>query len=375
MPDINFRRGLAIVGACFLGANMIALLNFTIYVSGDLAERKPVEYGKVLAQEITGTYALLCLFPAMLWLMTYRRIEAGNWRSRVPLHLLATLVFGACHTLLMWGSRVILFRLAGWGEYNYGQMIYRFPMEYGKQFLMYGFMYAIVSAVLHARRSRTQELRASLLEKKLAEARLETLKMQLNPHFLFNTLNMISSFIYEDPPTAERMIARLSDLLRLTLHSAEGQEIRLEKELQLLDCYLSIMKMRFQEQLQVQLDVQPGTRSCLVPFLILQPLVENSIKHCTAAIHRPGAIRISAAASGDHLRLTVEDEGPGLPADAAEGKNSADGGIGLSNMQKRLEQLYGSGCRLQLSNRADGGLRVTVDLPWRDAGCPGSKFR
>ena len=365
MLNKDFQQRLVIVAVCLLLATLVALLNFSIYVTADLAEWKQVDYWKVLVQEITGAYSVLCLFPALLWVMMRYTVDSSNWRLRLPLHLLFSIVFGTSHTLLMWGSRLLLFPLLGWGEYNYGRLAYRFPMEYGRQLLVYGFMFAIVSAVLHARQKRSQELRASTLEKKLTEARLETLKMQLNPHFLFNTLNMISSYVYEDPATADRMIVRLSDLLRLTLNQADGQEIKLEKELKLLDCYLSIMKMRFQEQLQVQLAIDPSTRQCLVPFLILQPLVENSIKHCTAAINTPGVIRISSTSQEGRLCLTIEDQGPGLQELGPAAENPPGGGIGLVNTRQRLDQLYGSAYQLQLTNLPGGGLQVMMDLPWR----------
>jgi LytS/YehU family sensor histidine kinase len=259
----------------------------------------------------------------------------------------------------------MLYGLLGWGTYNYGEIRFRFLMEYGKQFITYWFIYAIARSISQARRARDRELRAAQLEKELSEARLSALRMQLNPHFLFNTLNTIASYVYEDAPTAEQMIVRLSDLLRRTLSQSGRPEVPLWEELELLDSYVSIMKIRFQEKLQISTEgVDPGSKECLVPFLILQPMVENSIRLCTADVDRTGVVRVSAGRRAGDLELIVEDNGPGIagPVDRRPG-----GGVGLSNTKSRLEHLYGDRHRLEMLNLPEGGLRITIRIPARHA--------
>ncbi len=344
----------------FLAATGFGLLTSSIYATSYLAEQEQFRYAEVLLYELTAAYCGALLVPFLLWFMKRFPIRSWNWRKRVPLHLLLTIPLSISWTLMMWGSRSLLFDLFGWGAFNYGWMRYRFVMEYEKQFVLYWGIYALVSLVAYARESRERELQASKLEKQLTEAKLEALRMQLNPHFLFNTLNMISSYVHEDPDIADRMITRLSDLLRLTLNHAGRNQVTLNRELEFLDAYLAIMKARFQERLQVQLEIEPGVRQILVPHLILQPLVENSIKHCTADFAKAGEIRIAAQLSGEFLRLELDDNGPGI---SGRPRDSTGGGIGLSNTMERLRQLYGDNHRFELANRDEGGLRVILQLP------------
>jgi LytS/YehU family sensor histidine kinase len=184
--------------------------------------------------------------------------------------------------------------------------------------------------------------------------------MQLNPHFLFNTLNMISSHVDDDPRKAEAMIAHLSDFLRLTLRHSQSQEVPLEQELEFLEAYLEIMKARFEERLVVELDLAEQTRAALVPHLILQPLVENAVTHCMEE-HGRGVIRLATAREGPRLRMVLDDNGPGLPGHA---EDALGRGVGLSNTAERLRHLYGADHVLELANRPEGGLRLTIEIPY-----------
>jgi two-component system, LytTR family, sensor kinase len=217
----------------------------------------------------------------------------------------------------------------------------------------------------YARRNRERELRAARLERELTEARLQALKMQLNPHFLFNTLNMISSHVHDDPSRAEEMIAHLSDFLRMTLRHSQEQEVPLSTELEFLEAYLAIMKARFEDRLAVELRSADDAREALVPHLVLQPLVENAVSHAMDD-RRPGRLRLQAARVGDRLRLVLEDNGPGLPdGDAALGR-----GIGLTNTAERLRQLYGADHSLAFTRSDEGGLRLELELPYRRREAP-----
>ncbi len=339
-------------------------LSFGIITTEIAASGYPVPWKYHLLLELDGAYTALLLLPFMLWFMGSFPLARDNWWRRVPMHLVASMIFGASSTLLMWGGRTVLFRLLGWGEYDYGLMRFRFPMEYQKQLMLYWVIYSVVALISSMRRNQAENLRASQLEKKLTEARLEVLKMQLNPHFLFNTLNMISSYVYDNPRVAESMIGHLSDFLRVTLRHSGVQEVALEKELEFLDSYLAIMKARFEERLEIEMKISGQARQARVPHLLLQPLVENSVAHCTKDHSRPGFIKICAEVVAGRTRLTVEDNGPGLEDDGAEVFES---GVGLSNTSARLRELYADDCSLELVNADSGGLRVIIDLPLHSA--------
>jgi two-component system, LytTR family, sensor kinase len=221
----------------------------------------------------------------------------------------------------------------------------------------------VVHAVDFYRRYRERELRAAQLEARLTRAHLQVLKMQLDPHFLFNALNTISVLVYRDPEGADRMICLLSDFLRLSLQSADREQVRLEEELDFLEHYLAIQRARFGERLAVEVKVEPEARKAQVPSLILQPLVENSIRH---GMRRDGSllvVEISAHLLGRRrLEVQVTDNGAGLPAG---GERAVREGIGLSNTRARLRQLYGDDYQLDLAGRAGGGVVATLVLPRR----------
>jgi two-component sensor histidine kinase len=214
-----------------------------------------------------------------------------------------------------------------------------------------------------ARLEETTALRAeaALLQARLAEAQLAVLRTQLNPHFLFNTLHAISSLVERDPRGVRRMIARLSDLLRHTLEQTSEQEVSLDRELELLGRYLDIMEVRFQGRLDVTQRIDDDVRDALVPNLVLQPLVENALKHGVTAIDGPGRIEITAHRSNDSVVLSVRDNGPGPSTSIA-------GGLGVRNTTARLSQLYGDRQHFSLRPAPGGGTIAEVTLPYRPAG-------
>ena len=206
--------------------------------------------------------------------------------------------------------------------------------------------------------SRRREVEQARLEAKLAGAELAMLKMQLQPHFLFNTLQAISTLVGRDPAAAKRTIAMLGDLLRAVLDRAGEELVPLRDELDLLDRYVQIELTRYGDKLHVELDIDPDVQEWAVPSLILQPLVENAIRHGARESRGRGEVRIAAAASNGNLVLTVDDNGPGF--------NGAGGeGVGLDNTRARLTRMYGAGHALVLENRAQGGARVRLELPAR----------
>jgi two-component system LytT family sensor kinase len=235
-------------------------------------------------------------------------------------------------------------------------------------FILYG---AVVAAGFardyflrfRARERETAQLQAETaqLQTQLAEAKLSALNAQLNPHFLFNTLNAVSSLVERDPRGVRRMIARLSELLRYTLEGGTDYEVVLSQEIAFLERYLEIMQVRFEGKLDVGLEISDEARDALVPSLVLQPLVENAVKHGVDKISSPGRIRIRARREGARLVMTVSDNGPG-PVRVAR---LDDVGVGLANIRQRLEQLYGSDQSLALAAGPEGGTVAQIVVPFR----------
>jgi signal transduction histidine kinase len=209
------------------------------------------------------------------------------------------------------------------------------------------------------------ELKTSQLEQRLTEARLLNLKAQLHPHFLFNALNTISAFVEKDPRGARQMIEHLGDLLRFSLEHSEDQETTLAAELAVLDHYLEIQRVRFEDHLQLRMKIAPDTLQALAPSLILQPLVENAIRHGVAQQTTPVCVTILAARDDGHLRLQISDDGPGLPTGWHW---DAHAGVGLTNTKQRLEQLYPAAHQLTVGNAEDGGVMVEIILPFHTNG-------
>lgn len=219
-----------------------------------------------------------------------------------------------------------------------------------------------VHALLYYQNFRASELAQSSLKTQLAQAQLRALKMQLHPHFLFNTLHSISSLVLEDPPKANSMIARLGDFLRLTLENSNQQLVSLKEETEFLRCYLEIEQVRFGDRLMVALELEPQTLSAQVPHLILQPVVENAIQHAVAPRATRGHINIEAKRRNNLLRLEVRDNGPGI---ISNGDLLEKKGVGLSNVRARLHQIYGPDFRFELMNARDGGLTVAMEIPFQ----------
>jgi LytS/YehU family sensor histidine kinase len=210
---------------------------------------------------------------------------------------------------------------------------------------------------------REREAHSAYLAARLAQAELEMLKSQLHPHFLFNTLHAISALMHRDVKAADRMIARLSELLRVALDYTGTQEVSLQEELAFLEPYVEIERVRLGDRLNVEYDIQPSVLEALVPHMILQPLVENAIRHGIAPRAQPGTVRIVARGRRDMLDLEVTDDGAGL----APGR-SANGGVGLANTRARLEQMYGDRFNFEPRNVSGGGFRVALTIPFRPVG-------
>jgi two-component sensor histidine kinase len=323
---------------------------------------QPVPWSRALYVQMSWGYLWALATPLVLWLIHRFPVDKQNWRRNVPTHLLTstllTFIVGITgHTFLYFvygrpAGRPYLFQNSlrhAIGNYTEGIGIY----------LLIAFLF---SAYGYYQRYRQGMLRASQLEAQLSQAQLQALKMQLHPHFLFNTLHSISALLYKDTEAARKMITRLGDFLRLTLENSGTQEVTLKQEMEFLRCYLEIERIRFQDRLTTRLFVDPNALDTLVPNLILQPIVENAIRYAIAPRSTPGEIEILAQQEDGFLRIRIRDDGPGLPMN-----RSVDSlfkkGLGLVNTQARLDHMYGAEHRFEIANDPDGGLAVTLEIP------------
>jgi sensor histidine kinase YesM len=245
------------------------------------------------------------------------------------------------------------------------------PIMLHESLLTYWATVIVAHAFEYYRQARARETQAAQLaaqtarlSEQLVQAQLSALKMQLHPHFLFNTLNSIASLLHKDAETAHRMIARLSDFLRMTLKNSETQSVSLDKELEFLDTYLEIEKIRFHDRLEVEMRIAPETMAAQVPNLILQPLVENAVRHGLANVTSIGRLRISAERLDGQVSIQIEDNGPGLNV-KRKGK-TGDGGVGLANTRARLEQFYGADFIFEIVDKTESrGTLVSLKVPFK----------
>jgi two-component system LytT family sensor kinase len=307
--------------------------------------------GIILKLNLADWYVWGLLAPGIIWLARRFPLEHAHWARSAAMHLIA----GVGVALLKWWLDN-LFREYALGFSHGTSLIYVFHGN----LLTYFVLVAATQGYLYYQRYRQGELRSAQLSAQLAQAQLQALRMQLHPHFLFNTLNSIATLIHRDPDAADRMTARLSDLLRLTLDNVGVQEVPLAQELEFLERYLEIEKTRFSDRLVVRIEVAPETLDASTPYLILQPLVENAIRHGIAARSTPGCVIVRAARDNGKLVLEVKDDGPGIQAAAA-----SNNGIGISSTRERLEKLYGDEHTFELGNAAEGGLAVKLAFPFR----------
>jgi len=309
--------------------------------------------------ELIFSYLWLGLTPLAIWLSRSFRIEGGQRFKSLTIHFLASLVFLLIQVLLFtlvsipfgWYSQLTPF------SNRYFLLILNFTPS---NVMFYWGVIVVEHAYDYYHKLQERELRASQLEAQLAQAQLQVLKMQLHPHFLFNTLNAISALIRESPDEADEMVSRLGDLLRMTLETAGLQEVPFKKELEFLKHYLDIEQTRFQDRLKIELAIEPETLDGLVPSMILQPLVENSVRHGVAPRPEGGCIKIKAWRDNSLLRLEVEDDGPGLSGDRPPKER-----VGLTNTRARVSNLYGDEHGLKLRHAAGGGLVVSLSIPFR----------
>jgi signal transduction histidine kinase len=315
--------------------------------------------------EMTSSFAFALLFPAIVALALARRLT-GPPRTAIPAlgwHLLAMLVVSAAHVGLMVGARKLIYYLVG-RSYDFGNLGLQLPYELCKDIITYWILVGLILGFDYYRRYQFHQQETIRLQQQLTAARLEALQHRLQPHFLFNALNTISATMHRDVAAADTMIARLSDLLRLSLDRSEAQLIPLRQELELLNAYFDIMRARLGPSLQIKTHIDPEVLDTPVPPLILQPLAENAIKHGIAGRTRGGCLEVTVTAHEGICVLRVRDDGPGV----ADTQQVWGQGLGLTKTAERLRTLFGERHQLQAANGDDGGFVVTIEVPLESIG-------
>jgi two-component sensor histidine kinase len=320
------------------------------------ASNMPTSWGSAIRYEVGYAYLWGVCSPVILWLSNRFRIERNHRTTHFLIHLGATIIFVVATKtafdalLLPPGSPFHHFTWKGWFR----------SIEYTADtgVLLYWMTVMVEHSYVFYKRYQRSDINAAHLQTELVRAQLHALRMQLHPHFLFNALHTVTALVHEDPELAERTIARLSELLRLFLASSTVHEVTLGEELRILDLYLDIERTRFEDRLQVHIDVPDDLREAMVPSLVLQPLVENAIRHGIGRQSAPGWISIAGEKYGNTLVLRVTDNGAGLPARPGEG-------MGISITRGRLESLYGSSESLVLRNIPAGGAEARITMPFR----------
>ena len=312
-----------------------------------LSTGRPASWSITVARALSEWWLWALLTPVVSRLARRYPVQGPQMRRSLAVHTVVGLAIALAKTM---ADRAAFALLTGF-------WMYILASTFALQFVIYAGIVAATHGLEYYRRSREREQ----LERRLAETRLQLLNMQLQPHFLFNTLNTIAELVHEDAEAADRMITALSDLLRQTLAVGGAQDIPLDTELQLLHTYLEIQKTRFGDRLQVRLVIDETVCDAHVPVLLLQPLVENAIRHGLAAHRDAGRIEISAREEHGALLIAVTDDGPGTPEEVMNSRE----GVGLGNTRARLETLYGAEYALQLANVPGGGAKATVRLPLR----------
>ncbi|PYS88721.1 MAG: histidine kinase [Acidobacteria bacterium] len=349
--------------AVFGSFTLVGLMFAGQWYVGYTANGYPVTWTQVLTWALTEWEIWALLSPFILVLARRFYIDRQNWRKTVAVHLLLGIGFSFIQLVMHAAAEQWMTWAWEPGEQmTFSSSFYHLlTKKLHLNLLTYFVIIGVSSAIEYYRRYQERERLTAQLEAQLSRAQLQALKMQLHPHFLFNTLNTISALIHRDPRAADQMVARLGDLLRLTLDHHGIEEVPLKEELEFLEKYLEIEQTRFHDRLSVRMEIDPASLDALLPSLLLQPLVENAIRHGISARPGAGQIEISARRENGTLQLAVRDNGTGLPADW---ETCGQLGVGLANTRARLAQLYGARHTFELANMPGGGLEVAIAIPF-----------
>ena len=347
---------------------LIAILIWTVlaflfggqYYASSAIQGRPVTWWRAVGFAMADWYVFGLLAPPVAWLGWHVRLEWPLKPRHLAVHLVACGAFVLAYLLIRAAVAVVQYRWAG-GDATFLEVFEPLLIKtLPHSLLVYWAVVAVQHVVAFQQRAHERERRAAELEQRLTAARLQALQMQLNPHFLFNTLNAVASLMHQDVDAADRVLIRLSELLRRALDTRDRQEVPLREELAFLDRYLEIEQTRFGDRLKVERKIDKTLLDQSVPNLVLQPLVENAIKHGIEPQRQPGLIRLEVRRGAGHMVLTVRDNGVGYDPSRPTRRGH---GIGLGNTRRRLEQLYGKRQELVIRNAEGGGTEVLIRLP------------
>ncbi len=332
-----------------------------IYLSSNFLGRS-ITWGEAISDSLEDWYVYGLLSLPVVWLARHFPPERGSRWMTACIHLAAALAFSLVYIVV----RTLVGQADGWltgepasfGEIFHPLLVRTFPFN----LLVYGVILSVSHALDYYRKYHERTVQTLELEKHLTEARLQALLHQLKPHFLFNTLNGIASLMHTDVDAADRMLVRLSELLRITMLHTGAPETTLREEVAFLERYLDIEKIRFRNRLEVTIEVDDDAIDAQVPSLILQPMVENAMRHGVEPHARMGRIDMRGNRQDGNLVLTVSDNGAGIPAGGFKRE-----GIGIANTRSRLAELYGGAQKFELVNKAEGGLCVRITIPFKTA--------
>jgi signal transduction histidine kinase len=348
----------------FAVASLLGIMSSMLAWQFTLSMGRPATYWRTLVVlNTTYWYVWAAFAPAIVWLSQHFRLERPGLARALAVHLPSVAIFSFAHIamlcVLKWWIATAEGRAFALVEEIQRSTLQNFDWE----MMTYWAIAGLSHAVLYYREARDRAVRAAQLETRLVEAQLQALQQQLQPHFLFNTLHAISALMHRDVEAADRTLMRLSDLLRMTLESLGRQENTVKAELEFLSKYLEIERTRFADRLTVGFDVHAETLDAQVPTLLLQPLVENAIKHGISKKGGTGHIHVTVRRDHDKLWIEVRDNGAGLSETAL---TALQKGLGVSTTRVRLQHLFGADYRFEFHRLAEG-LAVVVAVPWRVA--------
>lgn len=344
-------------GLAFVAWTLLGLTYTTAMVGSGRVRGQAMPWGVALGVNLLSAYAWMALSPLVVAVARRAGFEAHQWARALAFHLPTFAVTAFAHQVLWlalywpWGSPLFT------GGAPLGSVI-RNSLPWGLHdgFVVYGLLVLTLYGLHHMRKGEREREARQALEATLATARLQALRSQLQPHFLFNTLNAISGLVGEDPARAKAMIARVGHFLRLTLGAPEAAEVPLREEARYLEAYLDIQRLRFGDRLSCSVDLPETEQGIQVPHLLLQPLVENAIQHGLSRRPGRGHLEVRAKRAEGRLWLEVEDDGAGL-------REGHEEGVGLANTRARLRARYGEAAGLLLEPRPGGGVVARVHLP------------
>lgn len=363
-PSSLLRRG-PLLRAAATGLFVLFILRLAYFVFHDAADGVTGHLRYRIFEEVTGGVLAVLPVAGLMWLALRVPLVREGWRRAVPVYLFAFIALSVLHTFAMIVVRATLASRLGLIDYTYDAGVARYAYEMANDVIPGVALLALLALTESLLAERERERRAADLERSLLRAELGNLRLQLQPHFLFNALNTIASTMYEDVNSADAQVTQLAELLRFSLRTAHTHEVPVRDELQLLTHYIGLLKARFGERLTVTVDAPDDVSNLLVPSMVLQPLVENAVRHGGVSSTGYGKVSVTLRRADDPRRgtliLRVEDDGPPLVSPMREAGN----GTGLSATGQRLHLLYGDAQTLHAGPVEGGGFVVTLNIPAR----------